>query len=147
MKKDFNVQVRYAVDKTYWYGKEVTIVEANLAHIGVGSEQLWGTDKFHNIFKRVGVATGAPVGFGWKQIPGKLGQLTVGYGPVIWGVDYAGDIWFKAYGDILVKDDIVDKLWNNISGSLEMIDVGRDGYVWGVNSNNDIFTRTGITAK
>jgi len=70
---DFNVIVRKSINPQSWYGQQVEVIQANLAHIGVGTEQLWGTDKFHNIFKRIGVTTGAPVGFGWKQIDGKLG--------------------------------------------------------------------------
>ena len=121
------------------------VVEANLAHIGVGTEQLWGTDKFHHIFKRMGISSGNQLGYGWKEIPGRLGQLTVGYGPVIWGVDYAGDIWFKAYGDIAMDDDLVEQFWDSVDGLLRNIDVGRDGILWGVNKETNIFYREGIT--
>ncbi len=121
--------------------------EANLQTISAGENQLWGSNKNHQIFKRLGINPGLPYGTGWAQVKGRVGDLSVGYGPVIWGVDYAGDIWFKAFGKKLKlsEDELVEKFWDNVSGALHYIDVGRDGAVWGTNSINAIYSRDGIS--
>jgi len=73
-------------------------------------------------------------------------HIAVGYGPVLWGVDYGHDIWFKQLGDVQIADEYTEEFWNQVEGHLVQLDVGRDGHVWGVNSDNKVYYREGISA-
>jgi hypothetical protein len=74
-------------------------------------------------------------------------DVSVGYGPVLWGVDWGHNVWFKLIGAIkqqgqdgwteVDKPDGVAKMVN--------IDVGRDGHVWGVDDVNKVYYRHGIS--
>jgi len=73
-------------------------------------------------------------------------DISVGYGPVLWGVDWGHNVWFKLIGDIkqfgqegwieVEKPDGVSKMVN--------VDVGRDGHVWGIDDENKVYYRHGI---
>jgi hypothetical protein len=74
-------------------------------------------------------------------------HVSVGYGPVLWGVDYGHQVWFKQIGAI--KQESNDN-WTEVSkpdGASKMVqlDVGRDGNVWGVDSDNKAYFRDGVS--
>lgn len=33
-------------------------------------------------------------GTGWNEVKGELSYISVGYGPVLWGVDFGHDVWY-----------------------------------------------------
>jgi hypothetical protein len=75
-------------------------------------------------------------------------HISVGYGPVLWGVDYGHQVWFKQIGEIRQDDN---DLWTEVSkpdgtnSKMIQLDVGRDGNVWGVNDENKVYFRDGVT--
>lgn len=88
-------------------------------------------------------------GKGWTQVNGELSYISVGYGPVLWGVDYGHDVWYKKLGDIKVQ---AQTGWISVpkpdtTKKMVYLDVGRDGRVWGVDDQSRIYERTGVDAN
>ncbi len=71
-------------------------VEANLIHIDVGDCQVCGITPNHEIMciSNIGGSENKK-GDDWQQIRGQLSDISVGYGPVLWGVDYGHNVWYK----------------------------------------------------
>lgn len=97
--------------------------------------------------ENVDTANNGKKGDGWQQIRGQLSDVSVGYGPVLWGVDYGHNVWFKQLGPIKIT---TQEGWTEVDkpeGSAKMIwlDVGRDGHVWGVDNSNKVYYREGIS--
>jgi hypothetical protein len=74
-------------------------------------------------------------------------DVSVGYGPVLWGVDYSHNVWFKQLGPIRQPGQEGWTEVNRPDGVSRMIniDVGRDGHVWGVDEDNKVYYRHGIS--
>ena len=72
-------------------------VDSNFVHIDVGDCQVCGITPNHEVMCRenVDTANNGKKGEGWQQIRGQLSDVSVGYGPVLWGVDYGHNVWFK----------------------------------------------------
>ncbi len=66
--------------------------------VSAGDCQLFAINLEHEIFKRMGLEPGRPVGTEWVQFGGELMWISVGHGPVLWGVDYGHDVWYKKLG-------------------------------------------------
>jgi hypothetical protein len=73
--------------------------------------------------------------------------IAVGHGPVLWGVDYGHDLWFKQLGEPLVCPGSPlcpsPTIWREVvcgeilvGKNFVQLDVGRDGHVWAVDSND-----------
>ncbi|MDJ0901761.1 MAG: hypothetical protein QNJ55_23470, partial [Xenococcus sp. MO_188.B8] len=65
----------------------------------------------------------------WRQIAGKLKQISVGSAGEIWGVNSSDNI-YQYTGE---------NSWQQIAGGLKWVSVAADGTVFGVNSNDDIY--------
>ena len=73
----------------------------DLVHIDVGDCQVCAINRDHAIFCRQNVGSDSmKEGDGWTQVAGQLMDISVGYGPVLWGVDYSHNVWFKLLGPI-----------------------------------------------
>jgi hypothetical protein len=102
----------------------------------------------HEIFRRRGICDDNETGENWEQHPGQLSEISVGYGPVLWGVDEAHNAWFKQLGEVAEWPDVLDKNehWIHVPGVLlKQIDFGKDGQVWGMGTQNVVYFREGIT--
>lgn len=75
-------------------------------------------------------------------------DVSVGYGPVLWGVDYGHNVWFKQIGAIKQQsqDDWHEVARPNGVSKMINVDVGRDGRVWALDDANKVYYRKGITA-
>lgn len=68
--------------------------------------------------------------------------ISVGYGPVLWGVDYGHDVWYKKLGEPEFVHVTTEVYWREIvpvppnGAKMFSLDVGRDGHVWGVDRND-----------
>ena len=60
--------------------------------------QTYAVSLSHKIYRRVGVTESLPDGTTWAQVGGSLKMISVGQGPVLWGVDYGDNVWFKEIG-------------------------------------------------
>lgn len=121
---------------------------ANLRQLEVGDCQVYGTTNMHEIYRLDGCRSTKPLGTGWVQVGGTLRHIAVGEGPVLWGVDYAHQVWFKSVGESR-KDVDEDKEANwdavlPLDKNMVQLDVGRDGMVWAVGSDGTVFFRLGI---
>jgi len=96
--------------------------------------------------------------------------ISVGHGPVLWGVDYGNDVWYKLLGQPEFETDLHHQFWrqvfnhphpepvptvDNLDGErphpdtvtnlqLSTLDVGRDGHVWAVGLDKQVYWREGI---
>jgi hypothetical protein len=86
------------------------------------------------------------MGTEWVQVQGSLMHISVGYGPVLWGVDYGHQVWFKQLGHIKQEDNPGWIQVEKPEGTQKMIqlDVGRDGNVWGTDDAQRVFMRLGV---
>jgi hypothetical protein len=67
----------------------------------------------------------------WRQIGGKLNQISVGSVTNVWGVNESDQI-YRYTGDD-------NHPWVQIDGRLTNVTVAADGTVWGVNSAGNIY--------
>jgi hypothetical protein len=107
----------------------------NFKNIYVGHTKerfiILGVNSSDNIYYREGGQ--------WKQIQGKLKNISVAADGRIWGVNSKGETWTRA------TKKGVSQHWKQILGrQLEQISVGPGERVWGVNSAGDIYTRVGL---
>jgi hypothetical protein len=71
----------------------------------VGDCQIFATDDNYHIWRRRGCQqatdsqAAVPMGVEWEQEPGMLMHISVGYGPMLWGVDPWNDAWYKIVGE------------------------------------------------
>lgn len=74
-------------------------------------------------------------------------DISVGFGPILWGVDYGHNVWFKALGPIKQpgQDGWIDVDKPDGANKMVRLDVGRDGHVWGVDDANKVYYRRGIS--
>lgn len=105
------------------------------------------TNLQHEMYKRQGITPDNKAGQGWEQFGGENMHISVGYGPILWGVDLGHDVWFKQLGAIRIDTPISH--WELVDDTNQWVqlDVGRDGHVMAVNTANELFWRTGITAE
>jgi len=145
-----NAVHRRGINRWNMQGSSWVTIDANLVHIDVGDCQVCGVTANHEIMCRNNVGSDTnKEGDDWSQLRGELMDVSVGYGPVLWGVDYGHNVWFKLLAEIkqfgqdgwteVDKPDGVSKMVN--------IDVGRDGHVWGVDDNDKVYYREGIMAN
>jgi hypothetical protein len=70
---------------------------------------------------------------------------------VLWGVDYAHQLWFKAVGEARKDvDEDKDQFWEQAlptDKNMVQLSVGRDGHVWALGSDGTVYYREGITAE
>jgi hypothetical protein len=121
---------------------------ANLRQLEVGDCQVFGTNDIHEIYRLQGCTTANPLGETWIQFGGTLRHVAVGQGPVLWGVDYAHQLWFQAIGDGR-KDIDEDKqtYWREVEPqvmNMVQVSVGMNGYVWALGADGTVFWREGI---
>jgi hypothetical protein len=72
----------------------------------VGECQIWATDINYVIWRRRGCTPETPMGTEWEEFPGMLMHISVGYGPMLWGIDPINDplnvplnnVWYKMIG-------------------------------------------------
>jgi hypothetical protein len=143
------IYYRQGVAQNNLEGSSWATVDGNLFMVEVGDCQVYGIAVDHTIWKRINVNPQDKMGTNWVQSHGSLMHISVGYGPVLWGVDWGHNVWFKLIGAIkqqgqdgwteVDKPDGVAKMVN--------IDVGRDGHVWGVDDVNKVYYRHGISAS
>jgi hypothetical protein len=69
-----------------------------MRHVSSGVCQVFSVNIEHEIYKRVGVTLDNKFGESWVQFGGELMMIAVGHGPVLWGVDYGHDVWYKKLG-------------------------------------------------
>jgi len=52
-------------------------------------------------------STGTKDGDNWHQnwdfLHGELMDVSVGYGPVFWGVDYGHHVWYREHGKVIIE--------------------------------------------
>jgi len=142
--------VRIGITRDTPYGnawKEST--GADLRQLEVGDCQVYGTTNMHEIYRLTGCSTTKPEGTGWEQVGGTLRHIAVGQGPVLWGVDYAHQLWFKVVGDGRKDvDEDKDRFWEQslpTDKNMIQLSVGRDGHVWAVGSDGTVYWRDGVT--
>jgi uncharacterized protein YjbJ (UPF0337 family) len=116
---------------TYQKTPTVPVPTANVS-VASPISIVWGVNSNDDIYTREGV-NGS-----WRQIEGKLKNISVGQDGRVWGVNSNDDIYTR---------EGVNGSWRQIDGKLKNISVGQDGRVWGVNSIDDIYTREGVNGS
>jgi len=82
----------------------------------VGECQILATDENYHIWRRRGCAQDTPMGTEWEQEPGQLMHVSVGYGPIFWGVDPWNEAWYKIVGQPKWEYDETSQCWIPITG-------------------------------
>jgi len=131
-----DVYRRVGVSEADFEGTAWELVSPNaLKQVSVGTYQVWGINVMHEIFRRRGICEDNATGNEWEQSAGQLSEISVGYGPVLWGVDEAHNAWFKQLGEVTTWPDDLDRdeHWIHVPGVLlKQLDFGKDGQVWGM---------------
>jgi len=69
--------------------------------------------------------------------------ISVGLGPVLWGVDYGNDVWFKQIGQI--PPPVCPDYWTQVGLEVQQVDVGKNGHVWAVGNDFQVYWREGVS--
>jgi len=83
----------------------------------------------------------------WEQSPGHLMHISVGYGPMLWGVDQWNEPWYKMLGMPKWEDRETETHWVPLFVKMEYLDVGYNGFVWALDSEHTLFWREGVTEE
>jgi len=102
-------------------------VPGALKGISKGISGVWGVNRNDDIYQL------NRDGESWAQMSGKLVQVSSGES--VWGVNSAGNIYYKKYN--------WRNSWELIPGNLYNVAVSNKGRVWGVNRGGSIYRRTG----
>jgi hypothetical protein len=116
----------------------------------VGECQIWATDEHYQIWRRRGctqLPEANPMGDSWEQEPGMLMHVSVGYGPMLWGVDPWNDVWYKMIGLPKWEDRETSDDWIKVDVKMTYLDVGKNGHVWALNNQGELFWREGVTVE
>lgn len=73
--------------------------------------------------------------------------VSVGHGPVLWGVDYGNDVWYKQLGKPEFVHVTTEQFWREVlpqNQNMMTLDVGRDGHVWAVDRSFQVYWREGV---
>lgn len=100
-----------------------------------GECQTYAVNLHHEIHRRTECTEATPAGTAWEQVGGQLMWISVGHGPVLWGVDYGNDVWYNQLGTPEICDPHcgTTPIWEEIPPTtMHSLDVGRDGHVWAV---------------
>lgn len=120
---------------------------ARFRQVSRGDCQTYAINILHEILRRTGCTASEPAGTDWEQIGGQLMWISVGHGPVLWGVDYGHDVWYKQLGDPEFVHKTTEQYWKEIlplNQNMFSLDVGRDGHVWAVDRSDQVYWRAGI---
>lgn len=146
-----DVYRRVGISNADFEGTAWELVSPNsLKQVSVGTCQVWGVNVWHEVFRRRGLTQENTLGESWEQHQGQLMEISVGYGPVLWGVDEAHNAWFKQLGEVTEWPDQkdLDEHWIHVPGvHLKQLDFGKDGQVWGMASSNVVYFREGVTVE
>ena len=75
--------------------------------------------------------------------------VTVSESSIVWGVDYAHDLWYKTGGQIDTGEEEFKEEWEPVDTELAVnfvnLDVGINGLVWAIEDNGAMWWRAGIT--
>jgi hypothetical protein len=155
---------------TAWEALTSVDAGAKYRQVSRGECQTFGVNLRHEIFRRTGCTETDPAGQDWEQFGGQLMWISVGNGPVLWGVDYGYDVWYKLLGQPTFEHDEHHQFWRQVFNhahpdvvptvenwdverphpstvdnvKMMSLDVGRDGHVWAVDRNNQVYWRSGI---
>jgi hypothetical protein len=73
----------------------LTVSQGKFRQVSRGVCQTFAINLHHEIMRRTDCSEEFPSGRDWEQVGGQLMWIAVGHGPVLWGVDYGHDVWFK----------------------------------------------------
>lgn len=107
---------------------------------------MFATTTNFEIYYRIGTKDNKK-GTSWKQYKGSLKHISVGYGPILWGIDTQNLVWFKELGVPTFKTVIIKKIWKVTLKKLVNLDVGYKDRCWGISTHGNLLMRSGITAK
>jgi hypothetical protein len=111
--------------------------------IEVGDCQVWAIDSQYHIYRWQDEQ--------WVQSPGHLMHISVGYGPMLWGVDQGNDVWYKMLGTPRWEDTHTRTKFDEIAtpNDVKMVylDVGTNGHVWALDDSYNLYWREGITEE
>lgn len=106
--------------------------QANADRTVIGDWEKFTVRNVQNI-----TAIPAPGNEGWQNIPGRLKQISAGYGGEVWGVNSSNRVY--KYNGASGWTDYT----TNTGQLLKYVSVGQDGVVWGVDANNYVYRLNG----
>jgi len=78
--------------------------------------------------------------------------IAVGHGPVLWGVDYGNDVWFKMIGQPPPPcEDLLGEIAEEVPTGMDVptpisqLDVGKNGHAWALGPDNQVLWRMGVS--
>jgi len=118
-----------------------------LVQLDSGKNEVWGVNRWNEIFRRTGLSDTNHSGDGWEQHQGEMTYVSTAEEGIVWAIDDDHDVWVLKAGTISVVD-VVDNepTWTPIpNAQLVYVDVGRQGQLVGLRESGCSFWRKGIT--
>lgn len=116
-----------------------------------GNNELWGINRYHEVYQRLELNDNDKIGKSWKQVPGDMSKLSSAEKGIVWAVDSGkgseAEIWVLKVGSITVQKIIENERlgWTLVEKKLVKVDVGYNSQVVGLDDGQDAFFRTGVT--
>jgi hypothetical protein len=112
-----------------------------------GNNEVWGVNRWNEIFRRTGMSIANAGGDDWEQHQGEMTYVSTAEEGIVWAIDDDHDVWVLRAGSISVEE-VIDNTptWTPIDGvKFTYIDVGRQGQLVAVKSSGCSFWKRGIT--
>jgi len=125
----------------------VSVGESQLVQMDAGNYEVWGVNRWNEIFRRTGMSAANAGGDDWEQHQGEMTYVSTAEEGIVWAIDDDHDVWVLRAGTISV-DVVIDNEpeWSPIPGvKLTYVDVGRQGQLVALKSSGCSFWRKGIT--
>ena len=97
---------------------------------------VWACDENHNVYARVGVTTGFPVGQKWELIPGERAKELCAENSKIYALTQNGKLICR-FG--ISQNNVQGNYWRKMPGRFEHITVGESRDVWAVDASGKVW--------
>eukprot|EP01106_Pelomyxa_sp_JSP_P016287 TRINITY_DN599_c0_g1_i6.p2 TRINITY_DN599_c0_g1~~TRINITY_DN599_c0_g1_i6.p2 ORF type:complete len:167 (-),score=62.03 TRINITY_DN599_c0_g1_i6:158-658(-) len=116
-------------------------VDGKLINISVGEDgTVWGCNRQHDIYLRIGCTAASPLGTSWHKADGKLKQVHTGPHFQVWGVNAQDDIYIRTG---TCATNRLGTAWHHVDGKLKWVAIGKH-FAVGVNAKDEIYRRNGV---
>jgi len=116
--------------------------------VSVGNWHVWGIDRFHQMYQRIGVSADNISGDSWDQTERYMAWVSTAEEGIVWSLDDKGDVFVLKTGSISVDPFVPNNElgWTHAPDALLIqVDVGYNSQVAGVDEEGQVYWRTGIT--
>jgi hypothetical protein len=114
-----------------------------------GRNEVWGVNRWNEIFVRRGADQNALHSAPWEQHQGEMAYVSTAEQGIVWAIDDDHDVWVLRTGSISVEEVINNEPdWTPVHDvKFTYIDVGKGGQLVAVTNSGCSFWKRGINSE